>query len=242
MIRLVAESGGIIQGGLAQVGRVGVTWAMRSCTSCRALTSSVPRSKMSSIAESWETDFERSSSRPGSPVSCSSIGIVISSSTSFEELPRAIVWISTRGGANSGKTSTFAVGICATPKAISAVAANSTSHRKRRLLETIQRISERPARADHWLAISSSAPWTSAAPTVTTVVPAGGPSESSTRSPSMRRTSTSCPQEGQRPRARVDVGIPLGVVDQRGVWDGLAPIAARRPSRSSGRSAWRPPR
>jgi hypothetical protein len=70
------------------------------------------------------------------------MGIVISSSTSFEELPRAIVWISTRGGANSGKTSTFAVGICATPKAISAVAANSTSHRKRRLLETIQRISD----------------------------------------------------------------------------------------------------
>ena len=32
MIRLVAESGGIIQGGLAQVGRVGVTWAMRSWT------------------------------------------------------------------------------------------------------------------------------------------------------------------------------------------------------------------
>ena len=77
MIRLVAESGGIIHGGLAQVGRVGVTWAMRSCTSCRALTSSVPRSKISSIAESWETDFERSSSRPGTPVSCSSIGIVI---------------------------------------------------------------------------------------------------------------------------------------------------------------------
>jgi hypothetical protein len=34
MIRLVADSGGIIQGGLAHVGRVGVTCASRSWTSC----------------------------------------------------------------------------------------------------------------------------------------------------------------------------------------------------------------
>ena len=53
------------------------------------------------------------------PLSCSSIGTVISSSTSLEELPSAIVWISTCGGANSGKTSTFAFGIWATPNAIS---------------------------------------------------------------------------------------------------------------------------
>ncbi len=33
MIRLVAESGGIMNGGLAHVGSVGVTCAMRSCTS-----------------------------------------------------------------------------------------------------------------------------------------------------------------------------------------------------------------
>ena len=143
MTRLVADSGGIIHGGLAQVGRVGVTWAIRSCTSCRARISSVPRSKMSWIDESWATDFERSSSSPGSPLSCSSIGTVISCSTSVEELPRAIVWISTRGGANSGKTSTFALGIWAMPKAIIAAAVKSTSHRNRRLLATIQRISER---------------------------------------------------------------------------------------------------
>ena len=148
MIRLVADSGGIIHGGLAQVGRVGVTCASRSCTSCRARISSVPRSKISRIEDSCETDFERSSSSPGSPLSCSSIGTVISSSTSLEELPSAIVWISTRGGANSGKTSTFACGIWAMPKAIIAAAAKITSHRNRRLLATIQRISAAfPARS-----------------------------------------------------------------------------------------------
>src|SRR5215208_1983169 len=140
MIRLVAERGGIMKGGLAHVGRVGVSCAMRSATSWRAVSSSVPRSKMSWIAESWATDFERSSSRPGRPLSCSSIGTVINSSTSSEELPSAIVWTSTRGGANSGNTSTFALGIWATPKAMIAVAPKSTSQRNRKLRETIQRI------------------------------------------------------------------------------------------------------
>ena len=83
MIRLVADSGGIMNGGLAQVGRVGVTCATRSVTSWRARSSSVPRLKMSRIDESCATDFERSSSRPSMPLSCSSIGTVISSSTSF---------------------------------------------------------------------------------------------------------------------------------------------------------------
>ena len=66
MIRLVAESGGIINGGAAQVGSVGVTCARRSCTSWRARSSSVPRLKMSWIDDSCETDFERSSSSPRS--------------------------------------------------------------------------------------------------------------------------------------------------------------------------------
>ena len=146
MIRLVAESGGMIQGGLAQVGSVGATCATRSVTSWRARSSSVPRLKMIWIADSCETDFERSSSTPSIPWSCSSIGTVISSSTSVEELPSAIVWISTCGGANSGNTSTFAFGICVMPNTIIAAAANSTSHRNRRLLETIQRITwYRPA-------------------------------------------------------------------------------------------------
>ena len=39
--------------------------------------------------------------------------------------------------------------------------------------------------------MSSSAPYTSAAPIVTTLVPTGGPPESSARFPSIRSTSTS---------------------------------------------------
>ena len=171
MIRLVADSGGIIHGGLAQVGRVGVTWAIRSCTSCRARISSVPRSKMSWIDESWATDFERSSSSPGSPLSCCSIGTVISSSTSVEELPRAIVWISTRGGANSGKTSTFALGDLG----------DAERHHRRRGEEhqppEPQASGDDPAhqRPRAVLGTSSSVPYTSVAPTVTISVPTGGP-------------------------------------------------------------------
>jgi hypothetical protein len=47
--RLVAESGCIMNGGLAQVGSVPVTPLMRSWTSWRALSRSVPGSKIISI-------------------------------------------------------------------------------------------------------------------------------------------------------------------------------------------------
>src|SRR3712207_6762150 len=58
-----------------------------------------------------------------------------------------MVWISTRGGANSGKTSTSVSGIRTSPKAIMAAAANSTIQRKARLLATIRRISTHPYRS-----------------------------------------------------------------------------------------------
>src|SRR5918997_3939435 len=96
---------------------------------------------MSSIDDRSATDLERISSSPSIPLSCSSSGIVISSSTSSEELPIATVCTSTRGGANSGKTSTCALRVSPMPKIISVAAANSTSHRNRRLDPTIQRIS-----------------------------------------------------------------------------------------------------
>ena len=85
------------------------------------------------------------------PLSWSSIGTVISCSTSLEEFPRAIVWISMRNGANSGNTSTLVSGICTNPSASVAVARKSTSHRNRRLA---------PDDAAHqWLpSIPSSAP------------------------------------------------------------------------------------
>src|SRR5215213_4459453 len=95
---------------------------------------------MSWICERSITDLERISSSPGIPFSWFSSGVVISSSTCCEELPTAIVWISTIGGANSGKTSTSALRVSPMPKTMSAAAANSTNHRNRRLDPTIQRI------------------------------------------------------------------------------------------------------
>src|SRR5688572_3609539 len=52
-----------------------------------------------------------------------------------------MVWISTCGGANSGKTSTSEFRVSPMPKTISAAAAKRTSHRNRKLDPTIQRIS-----------------------------------------------------------------------------------------------------
>ena len=69
MIRLVEESPGIMNGGLAQVGRVAVVWASRSATSWRARSSSVPRPKISTMEDSWATDLDLMSSSPSIPFS-----------------------------------------------------------------------------------------------------------------------------------------------------------------------------
>ena len=45
IMRLVADNGGNITGGAAQVGSVGETMATRSATSCRAFSRSVPSLK-----------------------------------------------------------------------------------------------------------------------------------------------------------------------------------------------------
>src|SRR5215208_1769607 len=95
---------------------------------------------MSWICERSITDLERISSSPGIPLSWFSSGTVISSSTCSEELPTAMVWTSTIGGANSGKTSTSALRVSPMPKTMSAPAAKITSHRNRKLDPTIQRI------------------------------------------------------------------------------------------------------
>ena len=64
----------------------------------------------------------------------------MSSSTSAAERPTHAVWISTLGGANSGKTSTGALLSCQAPPSISRMPPNTTSVRNRRLVRTIQRI------------------------------------------------------------------------------------------------------
>ena len=114
--RLVADRGWIMNGGDAQFGRVGVAVAMRSCTSWRAWRRSVPRLKSSSIWLSCGTDFDRMTSRSGTPWSDCSSGTVTRSSTSVGVSPSAIVWTSILGGANSGKTSTFEFGSVRNPR------------------------------------------------------------------------------------------------------------------------------
>src|SRR5688500_18779407 len=99
---------------------------------------------MSRIDDSWATDFDRISASPGRPLSASSMGTVTRDSTSAVELPRAMVWISTWGGANSGKTSTFDSGILASENAMNVAARKMTIQRKWRLRATIQRISVGP--------------------------------------------------------------------------------------------------
>jgi hypothetical protein len=96
-----------------------MTVAIRSDTSCRAVSRSVPRWKISSIDDSCSTDLERIVAILGMPLSACSRGIVTSSSTSAAASPRDGVWISTRGGANSGKTSTALFWSAPTPKNIS---------------------------------------------------------------------------------------------------------------------------
>src|SRR4051812_18345460 len=100
----VAETGGIITGGAAHVGRLGVTIRTRSETNWRASRRSVPGLKSSWMDDKSATDLDRIVSRLGTPLSASSSGMVTSDSTSVDERPRLIVWISTCGGANSGNT------------------------------------------------------------------------------------------------------------------------------------------
>src|SRR5262245_51268870 len=106
MTRLVADTGWSMTGGAAQVGIVGSTVWTRSDTSCRAWRRSVPCLKRNSIDDNCATDLERKVSSPGIPLSAASSGTVTNDSTSDADKPRHGVWISTRGGANSGKTST----------------------------------------------------------------------------------------------------------------------------------------
>ncbi len=126
MTRLVADSGASIIGGPAQVGRVAETADMRSATTWRACIRSLPGLKISWIDETWGADFERRMSRPSTPLSACSSGTVTSDSTSSADIPRAGVWISTLGGANSGKTSTGSCRSWAPPKNIIPIASAMT--------------------------------------------------------------------------------------------------------------------
>src|SRR3712207_1581565 len=88
IVRLVAESGGIMNGGAAQVGRLGVATATRSVINWRTRISSTPGLKISTMDESCETDFDRMTSTPGTPASAFSSGTETRDSTSAGERPK----------------------------------------------------------------------------------------------------------------------------------------------------------
>ena len=136
--RLVDESGERITGGRAAAGSRGASTASRSCTTCRAAIRSVPSLRIRTTDESPSTDFDRIVFSPIVPLSAFSSGTLIRLSTSSVESPGASVWISTNGGANSGKTSSGAFRAVRTPTIISTIDSASTSTRSRSEVETSQ--------------------------------------------------------------------------------------------------------
>ena len=114
--RLVDDSGESITGGRATAGNRLASVASRSCTNCRARIRSVPSSKISTTDDNPSTDFERIVFSQGMPLSAFSSGMLIRLSTSSVDSPGASVWISTSGGANSGKTSSGVVSSVRMPK------------------------------------------------------------------------------------------------------------------------------
>jgi hypothetical protein len=140
MTRLVDDSGWSICGGLDTWGRAWA-WMSRSWTTWRALSGSVPGSKIISIRDSPGTDSERMVSSQATPLSRScSRGTVMSCSTSAGDSPRASVWTSTVGGVNSGRASTGMSRSWVAPNTSRAAASTITTPRDRRLHPMIQPI------------------------------------------------------------------------------------------------------
>ncbi len=167
--RLSDDSGDRMTGGRAAAGSVGATRARRSCTSWRAGIRSVPVSKISTTDDSPSTDFDRSTVRPGTPFMAASSGTLMSASTSELDSPGASVWISTSGGANSGKTSNGASLVLRTPTTSRITASATTGSRSRSDVPIRARIMGR------YFPTPNSVPKSSAAPVVTTRVPGAGP-------------------------------------------------------------------
>ena len=182
MTRLVAERGCRMTGGLAHVGSVGVTAAIRSATSWRASSRFPPRSKISSIEDTSRTDFERITSRPSIPASACSSGTVTRDSTSAADSPSDGVWTSTRGGANSGRhppgrreAARSRTPSCRRRKPAPGIETEgSTEQPTASLLESPHRL--RSLSTDQWPPPTPvSAPYSSAAPVATTAVSISGP-------------------------------------------------------------------
>ncbi len=113
--RLRLDSGERITGGLTTAGSREAAIDSRSATSWRATIRSVPSLKIRTTDDSPSTDFDRSVFNPVVPLSEFSSGTLTRLSTSSVDSPGASVWISTSGGANSGKTSSGAFCAARTP-------------------------------------------------------------------------------------------------------------------------------
>src|SRR5271168_3653867 len=93
---------------------------------------------MSTTLDKPSTDLERIVFSQGVPFSAFSSGMLIRLSTSSVDKPGASVWISTSGGANSGKTSSGVFSNVRTPNTISTTQAANTITRKRSEVDTSQ--------------------------------------------------------------------------------------------------------
>ena len=116
--RLSDDNGDNITGERALTGSWAAMVPSRSCTCWRAAMRSASPSRIKTTEDNPRTDLERMVFTPGTPASALSTGTLISDSTSGVDKPGASVWISTRGGANSGNTSS---GMLRAPRAAASV-------------------------------------------------------------------------------------------------------------------------
>ena len=144
----------------------------------------MPSSKIITTDERPSTDFDRSVRRSGTPFIAFSSGTVTRLSTSPVDRPGASVWISTSGGANSGKTSSGVFCAARDPATISTMASATTTSRSRSARSISHRI------LAVYFPAPNSTPNNSAAPSVTTRAPATGPCDNTARSPEMSATTT----------------------------------------------------
>ena len=93
-------------GGLTSRGRRARTVAMRSRTSCVAASMSRSSENIAMTIELPAPETDRSSSRPWTVLTTSSIGWLISTSTSSGEAPGSDVRMKTEGRSMAGKRST----------------------------------------------------------------------------------------------------------------------------------------
>ena len=227
MNRPVTETGGIITGGAAQVGSVGITVAIRSCTNCRA---------QELVGAGLEQHLDRR--QVGKALGAHDV-----------ETIDAVERLLQRNGDEGldflcGETQAGGLNLDARRRELgkdvhrhAAELRHAEQHHRRGDRQhdeaKFQACSDNPTYhgwstppRGHSSSNSFSDPYNSAAPTVTTRVPVDGPSDRTAWSPSMLVDLDWVTDVGQRFGIGVRPGVALGVVEDGGVGNDLA----RRPS------------